>query len=181
MMTERLGTKPPSSGFPDFHLDGDIYQLDWNDIGVPDPLSTRGLPSLDYALYLFDMTRFHLGQIYRFFEADSFRARIHDLYNHREPAATATSKIWFVQFLLVVAFGNAFLSRKKCRKPPGSRFFARAMFLMPKHIQMGKDCFMLMEALALASLYLYAVDYREEAHINVSPTKGCSILADSTE
>ena len=127
------------------------------------------------------MTRFHLGQIYRFFEADSFRARIHDLYNHREPAATATSKIWFVQFLLVVAFGNAFLSRKKCRKPPGSRFFARAMFLMPKHIQMGKDCFMLMEALALASLYLYAVDYREEAHINVSLTNGCSILADSTE
>lgn len=176
MMTERLSTKAPTSGFPDFHLDGDIYQLDWNDIGVPDPLSTSGLPSLDYALYLFETTRFRVGQIYRIFEAEPFRTRIHDLYYYREPAATATSRVWFVQFLLVLAFGNAFLSRKKGRNPPGSRYFARAMSIVPKHMAMGKDCFMVMEALALASMYLYAVDYREEAHINVSLASDCSIF-----
>lgn len=168
MMTERLGINPPSAGFPDLHLDGDIYQIDWNDTGVLDPLSINGLPSLDYALYLFEVTRFHLGQIYRLFEADSFRARMHDLYRCRDPAATETSRIWFVQFLLVLAFGKAFVSRKNCPHPPGSRFFARAMCAMPKHLTMGKDCFVLMEALALASLYLYAVDYREDAHIKVS-------------
>lgn len=176
MMTERLGIKLPSSGFPDFHLDGDIYQIDLNDTGVVDPLSTSGLPSLDYALYLFEVTRFHLGQIYRIFEADSFRARIHDLYRCRDPGATETSRIWFVQFLLVLAFGKAFVSRKNCRHPPGSRFFARAMCAMPKHLGMGKDCFTLMEALALASLYLYAVDYREDAHIKVSLQMAARLL-----
>lgn len=46
---------------------------------------------------------------------------------------------------------------------------------------MGKYSFILMEALALASLYLYAVDYREEAHIKVSLKNGCSTFADRLE
>ena len=167
MMTKMLSVKP-ASDFPDFHLDGDIYQVDWNDTGVLDPLSTSGLPPFSYALYLFETTKFHLGQIYRIFDADSFKAGIHDLYERREPAATPSSRIWFIQFLVVLAFGSAFLSRKPCRSPPCSRFFARAMHLMPKRMPMGKESFLMMETLALVSLYLYALDYREEAHINVS-------------
>ena len=171
-MTEKLGVIPKASGFPDFHLDGDIYQLDWDDVEVPDPMNNSGLPSLNSALYLFDMTRFHLGQIYRIFEADSLRTQIHDFYHFRGLVITVTSRIWMARFLLVLAFGSAFLSRKKCRNPPGSRFFVRSMQLIPRHMKMGKDSFMVIEALALASLYLYAVDHREEAHINVSLRNG---------
>ncbi|KAB8070004.1 hypothetical protein BDV29DRAFT_194421 [Aspergillus leporis] len=63
------------------------------------------------------------------------------------------------QFLLVLAFGNAFLLQSRnVRDPPGSKFFVRAM----SHSLLAS------EALAVAGLYLYSIDHRETAHIYVN-------------
>jgi hypothetical protein len=167
MMTEKLevdSSKDP----PRFYLDGDIYPLAWNRVTNQDPVDTSGLPSLDYALHLFQIVQFHLGQAYRLFDHDSFVARIRQFYNSPSDGMATEPRFWFVQFLMVLALGNAFLSRPRNQKdPPGSKFFARAMSAMPNYTSTGKDSLLAIEALALVGLYLYAIDHREAAHVHV--------------
>ncbi|RDW93691.1 Zn(II)2Cys6 transcription factor [Aspergillus mulundensis] len=157
---------------PQLYLDGDIYPVAWNSITpLPlgqGPVDTGDLPSLDYALYLFNIVRFRLGQGYRFFESDLFTARMNRFYQTRPSEAAAEPRFWFVQFLMVLALGNAFLARPRSQKdPPGSKYFARAMAAMPPFTSTGKDSLLAIEALALVSLYLYAIDHREAAHVHI--------------
>ncbi|KAF3386956.1 hypothetical protein F1880_001157 [Penicillium rolfsii] len=167
MMTEKLevhSSKDP----PQFYLDGDIYPLAWNRVTNQEPVDTSGLPSLNHALHLFQVVQFHLGQAYRFFEHDSFIARIRHFYNSPPDGMATEPRFWFVQFLMVLALGNAFLSRPRNQKdPPGSKYFARAMLAMPNYTSTGKDSLLAIEALALVALYLYAIDHREAAHVHV--------------
>ncbi|OKO99553.1 Proline utilization trans-activator [Penicillium subrubescens] len=166
-MTEKLevdSSKDP----PRFYLDGDIYPLAWNRVTNQEPVDTSGLPSLDYALHLFQIVQFHLGQAYRFLDHDSFVARIRQFYNSPSDGTATEPRFWFVQFLMVLALGNAFLSRPRNQKdPPGSKYFARAMSAMPNYTSTGKDSLLAIEALALVGLYLYAIDHREAAHVHV--------------
>ncbi|QMW35971.1 hypothetical protein G4B84_011500 [Aspergillus flavus NRRL3357] len=111
-----------------------------------DPPDISGLPSLDHALYLSETVKFHLGQSYRLYNEDEF---IHN-------------------FLLVLAFGTAFLHRSgRSKDPPGSKFFIRAMSLMPDQAPLWKGSLLAIEVLGMAGLYLYSIDQRESAHIYV--------------
>lgn len=168
MMTEKLELTPANDP-PKLYLDGDIYPFPWNRIAATEPPDTTGLPSMDYALYLFHIVRFHLARTYRFFDEDSFIAHLHNYYNSRSVEKATEPRFWFVQFLLVIALGNAFLSRPRNQPdPPGSKYFARAMSAMPNHTSTGKDSLLAIETLALAGLYLYSIDHREAAHVQVS-------------
>lgn len=169
MMTEKL--EPESlNDSPRFYLDGDIYPFAWSQAKSPGSLDTSGLPSLDYALHLFHVVRFHLGQAYRFFDDEAdFVSRMHDFYKSPPDGKIAESGFWFVQFLMVLALGNAFLSRPRHQKdPPGSKYFTRAMAAMPNYTSTGQDSLVAIEALALVGLYLYSIDHREAAHVHVS-------------
>lgn len=167
MMTEKLEEESAKEP-PRFYLDGDIYPCAWNRVVSSDPIDTSGLPSLDYALHLFQTVQFHLGQAYRFFDQESFVARIREFYNSPLGGRAAEPRFWFVSFLMVLALGNAFLSRPRNKTdPPGFKYFARAMSAMPNYTSTGKDSLMAIEALALVGLYLYAIDHREAAHVHV--------------
>ena len=165
-MTEKLHLEPVDN-VPAF-LDGEIYELQWMPSVATGPPDISGLPSIDHALYLFNTVKFHLGQNYRFFDEGEFVNQLHEFY-YGNPLEKATQcRLWFVQFLLVLAFGNAFLSRSRNTKdPPGSKFFVRAMSLMPDLPSLWKDSLLAIEVLALAGLYLYSVDHRESAHVYV--------------
>lgn len=167
MMTEKLELSPTNDP-PKLYLDGDIYPFAWDRITATEPPDTTGLPSIDHALYLFHIVRFHLARTYRFFDESSFVTNLHNFYNSRSAEKAAEPRFWFVQFLLVLALGNAFLSRPRNQAdPPGSKYFARAMAAMPNHTSTGKDSLLAIEALALAGLYSYAIDHREAAHMQV--------------
>lgn len=90
-------------------------------------------------------------------------------FYYGNPVTKATEcRLWFVQFLLVLAFGKAFLSwPRNTKDPPAASFFVRAMSLMPEMTSMWKDSLMAIEVLALAGLFLYSIDYRESAHVYV--------------
>ena len=149
-------------------IEREVYPLRWNLCSANDAPDITGLPSLDYALYLFDTVKFQLGQSFRFFDEKQFAKRLQEFY-HGEPAKMASEYcLWFIQFLLVVAFGTALLCRSKSAQPPGSQFFVRAMSLMPYHAPMWKDSLLASEVLAMASLYLYSIDQRESAVLHVS-------------
>ncbi|CAG7935882.1 unnamed protein product [Penicillium salamii] len=167
MMTEKLGISSDHDT-PQFYLDGDIYPFAWGRETPSTPIDAERLPSLDYALHLFQIVRFRLGQAYRLFEEESFVARIHEFYVDGLDKRSAKSDFWFIQFLMVIALGNAFTSRNRCQKdPPGSKYFARAMSAMPNYTSTGKDSLLAIEALALVGLYLYALDHREAAHLHL--------------
>jgi hypothetical protein len=153
---------------PQFYLDGDIYPFTWNRV-TSDHLDTSDLPSLDYSLYLFQIVRFRLGQAYRFFDQNIFITHLTQFYNSPLHYAETQPRFWFVQFLVVLALGHAFISRPRNQKdPPGSKYFARAMAAMPSFTSTGKDSLLAIETLALVGLYLYAIDHREAAHVHVS-------------
>ncbi|KAL4942658.1 hypothetical protein BDV06DRAFT_235261 [Aspergillus oleicola] len=169
MMTDKFD-QSSAHDLPQLYLDGDIYPLSWSSITPlgKGPIDTSDLPSLDYALYLFNIVRFRLGQGYRFFETDLFITRMNSFYHARHDENATEPRFWFVQFLMVLALGNAFLARPRNQKdPPGSKYFARAMAAMPPFTSTGKDSLLAIEALALVSLYLYAIDHREAAHVHI--------------
>ncbi|RAK81572.1 Zn(II)2Cys6 transcription factor [Aspergillus fijiensis CBS 313.89] len=163
LMTEKLHHQYPHNA-PTLRAN-EIYPLRWEVRPASRPPDIADLPSLDYSLYLFNTVKFHLGQL-RFFNEEQFVERLQEFY-HGNPVAVATEyRLWFIQLLLVLSFGTALLCRSKSPdQPPGSRFFARAMSLMPDHASLWKDSLLAIEVLALASLYLYSIDQRESAHI----------------
>ncbi|KAL1874768.1 hypothetical protein VTK73DRAFT_187 [Phialemonium thermophilum] len=143
-------------------LDTEIYRLTWESsspTAIPD---VSGLPSLNHAIYLVNTVRFHLGQTYRFF-SDDFENEIRDFYANARQRAVE-SRLWFVKFLLILAFGTAFLAPPKdSPDPPGSKWFTRAMTLIPDTSSLWRDSLLAIEVLALAGMYLHSIDERESA------------------
>ena len=149
-------------------LNKEIYPLRWRPAPVEDPPDISGLPSIDDALYLFNTVKHHLDQHYRFFDEDSFTRHLHDFYADNSLQKATDNRLWFVHFLLVLAFGNAFLLRpRNTKNPPGSKFFLRAMALLPNYADLWTEGLLAVEVLALAGLYLYSIDHRESAHVYV--------------
>lgn len=145
-------------------VDTDIYSLTWNTSSPIDRPDISNLPSLNHAIYLFNTVKFHLGQTYRLFGAE-FEQEIRDFYDNAQQKATEC-RLWYVKFLSILAFGTAFLAPPKdSREPPGSKWFTRAMTLMPDTTSLWKDSLLAIEVLALAGIYLHSVDERESASL----------------
>lgn len=166
MMTEKLHVdspyRVPSS------LDKEVYPLRWKPASVEEPPDISGLPSIDDAMYQFNTVKHHLDQHYRFFDEESFTGHLNEFYSGNSIEKATRNRLWFVHFLLVLAFGSAFLLRSRNPKdPPGSKFFLRAMSLLPDYTSLWTDGVLAVEVLALAGLYLYSIDHREAAHVYV--------------
>ncbi|KAI9712006.1 MAG: hypothetical protein M1820_001714 [Bogoriella megaspora] len=168
-MTEKLNLRGTSFHAPRFN-DREVYDLQWQ-VGsaVNDVPDVIGLPSIDDTRYLFSTVKFHIGQIYRLLDTNTFIKNIEELYTQNAATKKANaSRLWFVQLLLVLSLGKALLSRSRITMdPPGSKFFKRAMAMMPDHGTLWKDSLMAIDVLALAALYLYSIDLRESAHLFV--------------
>ena len=150
-------------------IESDVYTLSWNIRPPHEKPDVTGLPSLDYAIYLFHTFKFHLGQTYRLFDEVEFVNQIRDFYSDAQSKAEE-NRLWYVKFLLILAFGTAFNAsqRVQSKEPPGAKFFVRAMGLMPDHTALWKDSLLAIEVLAMVGLYLYSIDERESAHVYVS-------------
>lgn len=116
MMAENLQLETPFSA-PSF-LNDEIYTLKWSAAGADEPPDIKGLPSIEHALYLYNTVKFHLGQNYQFLDDEVLVQNVNEFYYGNPVQKAAESRLWFVQFLLVLSFGQAFLSRSK---PPKSR------------------------------------------------------------
>lgn len=168
-MAEKLNLDGSPYHPPTF-VDGEIYPLQWS-VGsaVNEVYDLTGLPSAEDARYLFNTVKFHIGQVYRLLDEVDFITNMDEFYGHSAPAEKVNEcRLWYVQFLLILSLGKAFLSQSKNRTdPPGSKYFVRAMSLMPDHGCLWKDSLMAIDVLALAGLYLYSIDHRESGHIYV--------------
>ncbi|KAM0417420.1 hypothetical protein ACHAPT_012569 [Fusarium lateritium] len=163
-----LGDKlqPGAEMIPPQLVENDVYTISWNMQSPHDLPDINGLPSLDHAIYLFYTFKFHLGQTYRLFDEVEFENQIREFYANAQQKAIE-NRLWYVKFLLILAFGTAFHTTQPTpgNEPPGSKFFVRAMGLMPDHTALWKDSLVAIEILAMAGLYLYSIDERESAHV----------------
>ncbi|KAI8725749.1 hypothetical protein NCS52_00146800 [Fusarium sp. LHS14.1] len=163
-----LGDKlqPGAQMIPPQLVENDIYTISWNTQSPHDLPDISCLPSLDHAIYLFYTFKFHLGQTYRLFDEVEFENQIREFYANAQQKAVE-NRLWYVKFLLILAFGTAFHTSQPTliSEPPGSKFFVRAMGLMPDHTALWKDSLLAIEVLAMAGLYLYSIDERESAHV----------------
>ncbi|KAH6663136.1 hypothetical protein EV126DRAFT_464765 [Verticillium dahliae] len=135
---------------------GKIYPLHWKPASSDAPDIT-GLPSMDYAIYLFNAVKFHLGRAYRFFEDASFLSCMNEFYDGEARAVATQHRFWFVQ---------------ASKDPLGACYFTRAMSLMPDPAVFRRDSILAIELTALAGLYFYAIDHRESAHVYVGLPRG---------
>ncbi|KAI5460366.1 Zn(II)2Cys6 transcription factor [Mariannaea sp. PMI_226] len=165
MMTDKLHLDSPSNTPNVF--DKDVYpSLHWKTSSFDEPPDISGLPSIDHASYLFNTVKFHLGHDYQLFNEELFLKNMREFYYGNAAEKAAENRLWFVQFLLVLAFGKAFLGQSKnSTDAPGSAFFLRAVSLMPDHPRLWKDSLLAIEVLAMIGMYFYSVDHREMAHV----------------
>ncbi|KAL4805368.1 hypothetical protein BDV18DRAFT_152711 [Aspergillus unguis] len=164
MIAEKLNVEAHHSG-PEL-FDGDMYPINWNPAPVNEDPDISNLPSIDHASYLFNTVKFHFGHNFRLIDETEFMEHLHEFYYGDPTREAKEARLWFVQFLLVLAFGNAFLFQSRgSPDPPGGKFFVRAMSLMPDHTSLSRGGFTAIEDLALIGLYLYSIDHRSSAHV----------------
>ncbi|KAF4458581.1 positive activator of transcription [Fusarium albosuccineum] len=167
MTHERLtGTPLPLHNLHFGGLDGKIYDLKWdgNRRLPPDTLEPTALPTQDFALYLINSVKFHCSWLFNLFEEDRFMEHFR-LFHERPLEYSRVASLWYVHYLLVLAFGKAFVVQStKSRRPPGGEFFMQAMKLMPDFTFFEADPVEQMQVLCCAALYLHCVDHLTQAY-----------------
>ncbi|RJE27523.1 hypothetical protein PHISCL_00109 [Aspergillus sclerotialis] len=163
IMQDRLN--PGRSSPIPMAVDGDAYQLHWGHASSDEPPDISGLPSLEYALYLLNTVKFRLSPLYRLFDENEFLRNMYEFYDDA-PAKVRESRLWYVQYLVIMAFGEAFLVpvRTASNTSGWTKYFTRAMSLLPDTTALWNDPVLAMEVLALIALYFHSVDMRDTAY-----------------
>ncbi|KAE9566734.1 hypothetical protein CGMCC3_g17130 [Colletotrichum fructicola] len=148
------------------NVDAQAFKIDWPSSREALPRPTVDIPSLDYALYLTNTVKFHLGQTYHLFDEDSFMHGLYDFYRKGpNTGPKADDRLWYIQFLLIMAFGKALLvPGTPDQSPPGSSLVTRALELLPDAHGLYQDPVLSVEILCCLALYLQSVDHRNSAY-----------------
>ncbi|KAF3385347.1 Proline utilization trans-activator [Penicillium rolfsii] len=173
-----IGRRVPESNCPPdpWHLDGMAFKLQWKPLPPDEIPDVTNLPPLDYALFLFNTVKFYFGFLSFMIDEEAYLRDLHEFY--KNPSAKAVSaRYWYVQYLLVLAFGKAFLTHKNpSGTPPGHQYASRAMALLPDLSGMHEDPLTCIQALSLGAVYLQSIDMRRAAFQHIGQAlRGCII------
>ena len=149
---------PQAESPPDpFNTDGSAFRIKWRPKADVEQSDLSDLPLKDYALYLLSTVKFHLGEFFLLVDEEQFVYHLHAFYGNA--LATAQQhRLWFAEYLLILAFGKAFLVQGgPSTAPPGYEFGTRAMSLMPDLAQLHNEQMLSMEVLALAAIYCQSI------------------------
>lgn len=148
-------------------FDGSAYELTWRGHLGTDESDLPAIPSPDYAIYLINAVKFHCGQLFHLFDDEEFHRKLQQFYsnpNQRE----RKSDLWYIHFLLILAFGKIFISQKVTgTRPSGSEFFHRAIEILPPAYILCQEPIASTEILCCIALYLQCFDHRQAAYIYV--------------
>lgn len=149
-------------------FDGTAYMADWQRLKAADLSKELSLPSRDYSLHLIQSVDFHLGSLFHLFDKDTFMLSF-QLYHGSSSSFAEHDSVWFVHYLLILAFGKAFLVHKTKSAPyPGAELFVRAQRLLPDMTELCQVPINATEILCCMAMYLQALDFRNSAYNLVS-------------
>ena len=159
------GTPLPA---PSLHPPYSTYDLGWDGRRTTVSLDDTALPTADFAMFLINAVKFHCGQLYHLFDEEHFMQHFR-AHHAGTKIDSADAELWYVHYLLILAFGKAFIIRSsKGRRPPGADLFVHAMKLLPDMTCLCTDPIQSIEVLCCAALYLQCVDLRNPAYNLVS-------------
>ncbi|KNG45003.1 fungal specific transcription factor domain-containing protein [Stemphylium lycopersici] len=160
----------------DLLFDGSAYELPWDGTrSLPDS-SAPIIPSIDYAIFLINAIKFHCAQLVHLFDEDEFMANLHAFYSNSENGAWKES-LWYIHFLLILAFGKTFIQGKnRALRPPGADFFIQALQLLPDTNRLCREPVTAIEILCCIALYLQALDSRNAAHVTIGQAMRISMI-----
>ncbi|RSL61635.1 hypothetical protein CEP53_005023 [Fusarium sp. AF-6] len=174
-----LGKNLPEANNESFpwHLDGVAFRLQWKPLMPDEPPDVSNLPPADYALFLIQTARFYLGPLASLIDETEFIRHFRELYEDAS-AKASSCKLWYAQYLLMLAFGKAFLSgRNADGSPPGYQYAARAMQLMPELAGIALDPVLSAQALTLAAIYFQSIDMRVAAFQHIGHALRICVLS----
>lgn len=147
----------------DLQWDGNRLLLAETDLGISD------LPTQDFAVFLINSVKFHCGRLYYLFDEELFMKQF--ALFHENPVHHARREpLWYVHYLLILAFGKAFLIQsERSQRPAGTELFVHAMRSMPDFTFYNADPIEKIQVLCCAALYLQCLNHRPQAHRVVSP------------
>lgn len=154
-------------------FDGETYDL--KSYANQDSINKENsaVPTVDYATHLVNSVKFHCGQLFHLFDEESFMRNLHDFYAEPKQDTTRTD-LWYVHFLLILAFGKAFVTKtNRGRRPPGANFFCKALQLLPDAGVLWMDPVQSTELLCCLAMYYQCIDHRSPAYIYVSSISPC--------
>ncbi|KAI7220366.1 hypothetical protein KC333_g2381 [Hortaea werneckii] len=155
------GTPLPA---PSLHPPYSTYDLGWDGRRTSVSLDETALPTADFAMFLINAVKFHCGQLYHLFDEEHFMQHFR-AHHAGTKIDSADAELWYVHYLLILAFGKAFIIRSsKGRRPPGADLFVHAMKLLPDMTCLCTDPIQSIEVLCCAALYLQCVDLRNPAY-----------------
>lgn len=152
-----------------FNTDGKACEMEWHSTQRGDVPVVSDLPSIDFSKSLFYAAKSYFGLLNHLIGESTYLKDLDELYEN--PARKAAScRLWYAQHLLILAFGKAFVLRRRCArgKPPGHAFAERAMTLLPRQGDLGGDLLLSVQVLVLAAVYLQSIDLRVAAFQYVS-------------
>lgn len=163
-------------------FEGSTYDLEWDGQRNSSAVDVSSLPTSDFALYLINAVKFHCGRLFHMFDETTFMHYFGRFYE--DPGNEKNyPRLWYIHFLLILAFGKAFIVRtSKAKRPPGAELFVQAMQLLPDVTFFWSDPLQSIEILTCTALYLQCLDLRSAAY-NVVRDVRClavKICADST-
>ncbi|KAM5350010.1 hypothetical protein ACJ41O_006515 [Fusarium nematophilum] len=138
------------------------FQLNWSPLAKHERPIVDDLPAQDYAVFLAHTVKYHLGTLSLIIDDDAFFSQVRALYQNPTKEADR-SRIWYAQFLLVLAFGEAITNKERVTPVPGTQYACRALSMVPHFFHVNKDSMVAVETLCLAGLYLQSLDLRPEA------------------
>lgn len=152
-------------------FEGKSYDLEWDGerrLSSPTQAEIPALPSADFATFLINAVKFHCGQVFYLFEDERFTQQFAQ-FQTDSAKAIETSRLWYIHYLLILAFGKAFVAPcdSRSRKPPGAELFVHAMTLMPEFSFYDADPIEEIQVLCCAALYLHCLDFRGAAYCMV--------------
>lgn len=157
----------PTTHRAPLNLDGTAFRLRWQPKTEVDSNDLVRLPPVDHALLLYNTVKFRLGELFGIVDEKNFLI-IFDEF-HKNPLKTAqTHLLWFIKYLMVIAFGKALISypNQTTASPSGSDLATRALSLLPDvaFLQDERPALLAIEVCALIALYFQSVDMRSPAY-----------------
>jgi proline utilization trans-activator len=141
--------------------------MSWDGTRSVPESSTPIIPSIDHAIFLINAVKFHGAQFVHLFDEEEFTANLHAFYSNSDARAWKES-LWYIHFLLIIAFGKIFVQHKHhAPRPPGADFFVQALQLLPDTSRLCREPVVAVEVLCCISLYLQALDSRNAAHVTI--------------
>ncbi|KAL4892370.1 hypothetical protein BDV59DRAFT_193869 [Aspergillus ambiguus] len=144
-------------------FEGTAYDLAWDGSRIDQIPENPVIPSLDHALYLINTVKFRCGQLYHLFDESDFMRSLHVFYS--ENGQKRIRSLWYIHFLLILAFGKTFVQPKRQeRKPSGISYFVKALHILPDHNLLYSSPMASTEILCCIAIFYQSLDCRSPAH-----------------